>query len=192
MPVAFPARVSELLAEGRMDVRGLIRFELGSGVYGFVRDKVPYEHGGLTYMPGAVISVSAIRQQRGFGSSPVTLELAESPANGLTPEVLQTIENEEYRGRPVHFMDVWLDPDTGGELHVRHRGIYKIGTIDHVEDKRGYVLKATCQPKTLDNSEVNGRRRTDADQRLRKASDRFFEHRVNAGREEIWWGRTRP
>lgn len=192
MPVAFPSRVAELLDEGRIDIRGLIRFDLGSGAYGFARDKAPYTYAGLVYQPGSAISVSSLRQQRGFGASPVTVELAESPANGLTPAVLQTIENEIYRGRPATFFDVWLDPDDGAELHVRQRGKYLIDTIDHVEDRRGYVLKAACRPKALDNSSVNGRRRTDADQRLRNPLDRFFEHRVRAGREEIYWGRARP
>lgn len=191
MPVSYPARVAELLAEGRIMTLGLMRFDLGSGSYGFVRNKAPYTVDGLEYVPGGIISVSALRLQRGFSANTITIELAESPDDGLTPDVLQQVENEDYRWRPVTFKDVWLDPDDGSELHVRTRGKYLIDTIDHDEDpSKGYVLRAIATAKTLDNARVNGRRRTDADQCLRNPADRFMEHRVKAGREKIYWGRT--
>ncbi|MDF2620214.1 MAG: hypothetical protein K0S00_2873 [Xanthobacteraceae bacterium] len=111
---------------------------------------------------------------------------------GLTPEVLLTIEAEDYRDRPVTIYDVYFHPDTGALLHVQALKRGYIDTIDHIDDPEdGYTLEAKCESRALDYTRTNGRRRTVVDQARRAPGDLFFEHAAMRGREVIFWGREK-
>ncbi len=121
-----------------------------------------------------------------------TVTLAASPDDGLTPEVLQTIEAEDYRDRPVTVYDAFFHPDTGALLHVQALKRGYIDTIDHIDNpETGYVLVANCESRALDYTRTNSRRRTVVDQARRSPGDLFFEHAAMRGREEIFWGREK-
>lgn len=190
--INLPSDVLDLLDEGRADVRGMILFVLGTGTYGFIRSLQPMIYSGVTYQPGGLIEVSDIPGALDRSAQAFTVTLAASPDDGLTPEVLQTIEAEDYRDRPVTVYDAFFHPDTGALLHVQALKRGYVDTIDHIDDpENGYTLVANCESRALDYTRTNSRRRTAVDQARRSAGDQFFEHAAMRGREEIFWGRER-
>lgn len=197
--INYSSEVLELLDRGLCDVRGLLRFEFGTGTYGFIRGRSLFEYAGLYYLPGGVIDVSDLPGGTGMEARKFTIRLAASPEDDLTPDVLRTIENEDYRDRPVRIYDAFFHPDTGALIDVRGIRRGYVDTIEHEEnDKDGYTLVANCETRALDYSRTNGRVRSDEDQQRRIASikgqlgiqrDRILEHAATRGRVEVLWGR---
>jgi hypothetical protein len=184
--------VLDLLDEGRIIVYGLIKFELGGGDYGFIKRSTPFTWSGLTYLPGGIIQVSDLPAGTGVAARQFTITLAASPDDGLTPEVIQTIELEDYRDRPVTLYDAYFHPDTGALITVRPLRRGYIDIVIHEEDsENGFVVTAMCETRALDYSRVNGRKRTVTDQARRNAGDLFFQHSARRGREEVFWGRVK-
>lgn len=190
--IVLPSAVLALLDAGRTDVRGLIRFDLGTGTYGFVKALAPFEYGGLTYQPGGVIEVSDISGGVGVAARQFSVTLAASSDDALTPAMLQTIESEDYRDRPVTIYDAHFHPDTGALLHVQAMKRGYVDVIDHEDDASGgYRLVAQCESRALDYTRTNGRKRTPADQARRAPGDKFFDNAASRLREEIHWGRLK-
>ncbi len=191
--ITLPTEVLDLLDEGRVNIRGLIRFDFGTGTYGFIKALSPLEYNGLLYKPGGIISVSDLGSATGLSAQQFTITLAASPDDGLTPEVLQTIEAEDYRDRPVKIYDAHFHPDTNELLFVAPMKRGYVDVIDHVDSATdGYTLIASCETRALDYARTNGRKRSNADQNRRSAGDTFFQHAAMRGRETIYWGQLKP
>ncbi|MGB3814715.1 MAG: DUF2163 domain-containing protein [Shinella sp.] len=186
--------VKALYDEGRIRTRQMLRFEFGTGTYGFIADREELVHGGLTYQPFGLIEVSDLGG--GLGTTAdgnFTIRLAESPDDGLTPAMLTQIEAEDYRDRPVRVMDAHFHPDTWALLQVETVARGYVDTIQHrFGPDGGAYIEAACEGRQLDYSRKNGRFRTMADQKRRDAGDLFFEHAATAGRVELIWGRAGP
>lgn len=190
--IVLPPAVLALFDEGRLSIRGMIRFDFGSGSYGFIRALGPLTWNGLAYQPGGLISVSDLAATMGGSAQAFAVTLAASPDDGLTPAILQGIEAVEYRDRPVTIYDAYFHPDTGALLHVQPLRRGYVDTIRHeTTPDDGYRLIADCETRALDYTRRNGRRRTSVDQARRAPGDKFFEHCAKRGREEIYWGRER-
>lgn len=190
--IALPQTVLDLLDAGKTRIRGTILFEFGTGTYGFIKSDAPYTTGGITYQPGGLIQISSLTSSVGMAAQQFTVSLAASPDDGLTPEVLQTIENEDYRDRPVTVSDLHFHPDTGAFLfhEVLRRGY--VDVIDHDDSaSQGYTIIASCETRALDYTRTNGRLRTTADQQRRAPGDEFYTPASMRGREEVFWGRKR-
>ncbi len=185
--------VKNLYNEGRVSTRQMIRFQFGSGIYGFIARNEPLTFEGVEYKPFGLIEVSDLGSGTGTtADGSFTLTLAESPDDGLTPAVLVQIEDEDYRDRPVRVMDAHFHPDTGELIQVETVARGYLDVIEHsVDDDRGYTLTARCEGRQLDYSRKNGRVRSTADQQRRAPGDKFFEHAGKAGRVEVLWGRTK-
>jgi hypothetical protein len=191
--IALPDEVLDLLDIGRISIRGMIRFDFGTGSYGFIKATAPFEFNGLVYKPSGIIQLSDITGAAGLAAQSFTATLAASPDDGLTPAVLQTIESEDYRDRPVTVMDAFFHPDTGALLFVQTMLRGYVDTIDHVvsaQNGGGYTLVANCYNRSLDYTRTNGRVRSDADQQRRYPGDRIYQHSSTRGREQILWGQT--
>jgi len=189
--MTLPSSVINLLDDGRITIVGLIRFDFGTGTYGFAKSATGLTWSGLTYQPGGMIQVSDFVSGTGTSAQQFTIELAASPDDGLTPEVLQQIELEDYRDRPVTIYDAYLHPDTGVLLHVEALRRGYIDQLRHEESDEGYKLVAECETRALDYSRSNYRKRNAADQARRAPGDKFYSNAATRGREEIWWGRTK-
>lgn len=190
--ITLPDDVLDLLDAGRIAVRGLLRFDFGTGTYGFIKGASDFVYSGVTYHPGGIIEVSDLSGGTGTAARNFTITLAASPDDGLTPEVLQTIEQEDYRDRPVTISDAYFHPDTNELLYVKALKRGYLDTIDHEDDDQsGYVLTMTCETRALDYTRTNGRKRSDADQQRRSPGDKWFLHASTRGREEVFWGRKR-
>lgn len=189
--IALPDEVLELLDSGRISIRGLIRFDFGTGSYGFIKSNAPLEYNGLVYKPSSLITVSDLSSATGLTAQQFVVSLGTSPDDGLTPEVLQTIENEDYRDRPVTIYDAYFHPDTGALLFVQAMIGGYVDTIDHVDSQTtGYSINANCESRALDYTRMNGRKRSDPDQQRRSAGDGFFINAALRGIEEIFWGQV--
>lgn len=190
----YPTALLDLLDEGRVRYAGMIRFDLGEGSYGFIRQSEDYVHAGVTYkaMMENLIEVSDLSYGTGTVAQGFTLRLAESPDNGITPDVLLNIENYDYRDRPVTIYDLHRHPDTGaviGDPVALMRGY--INAISHEEDpSSGFFMTVECESRGLDYSRTNGRIRSQDDQQRRNSGDKFYEHAATAGRIKIKWGKT--
>ncbi|TDW21075.1 hypothetical protein EV128_12244 [Rhizobium azibense] len=189
--MSLSAEVLALYDQGRIKTRQMVRVQLGSGIYGFIQRREPLTYAGVVYQPFGLIQVSEIGGGTGTAADGgFTLTLAESPSDGLTPDVLVQIENEDYRDRPVVVYDAHFHPDTSALIQIEPVARGYIDTIDHNSDRdRGFYLTAKCEGRQLDYSRRNGRKRTVADQKRRDPGDRFFEHASQAGRIEIKWGK---
>jgi len=186
----FSTEVRKLLAKGETAVRGMIRFDFGTGTYGFIKAASPFEYGGLTYQPGGIIRVSNLTERVGGEAEQFTLTLAAAPDAGLTPEVLRTIEQEDYRDQRVTIYDAHFHPRTNALLLVEPRKRGYLDVIDHEEDPdEGYRLVATCESRALDYSRTNGRKRTTEDQARRAPGDLIYANAGQRGRgEPMNWG----
>lgn len=190
---SYDTELLALLDEGRVRYAGMIRFDLGEGSYGFIRQSADYVHAGVTYkaMMEGLIEVSDLSYGTGTVAQGFTLRLAESPDNGITPEVLLNIENYDYRDRPVTIYDLHRHPDNGaviGDPVALMRGY--INAILHEEDpSSGFFMTVECESRALDYSRTNGRIRSQDDQQRRNPGDKFYEHAATAGRIKIKWGK---
>lgn len=189
--MTLPSSVINLLDDGRITIVGLIRFDFGTGTYGFAKSATGLTWSGLTYQPGGMIQVSDFISGTGTSAQQFTIELAASPDDGLTPEVLQQIELEDYRDRPVTIYDAYLHPDTGQLLHVEPLRRGYIDQLRHEESDEGYKLVAECETRALDYSRSNYRKRNAADQARRNPGDKFYMNAATTGRQEYWWGREK-
>ncbi len=187
------AAVKALYDEGRISTRQMLRFQFGSGVYGFIARSEPLTYAGVEYKPFGLIEVSDIGGGSGTtADGSFTLTLAESPDDGLTPDILLGIENEDYRDRPVVVMDAHFHPDTGELIQVETVARGYLDVTNHEADpERGYILTAMCEGRQLDYSRRNGRVRSMADQQRRAPGDLFFQYAGQAGRVEVFWGRVK-
>lgn len=187
--ITLPSDVLALLDEGRITIRGLMRFDFGTGVYGFVRGIQPIVYNSLTYVPGSAIQVTDFSEATGLAAQQFKITLAASPDDGLTPAVLQTIEAEDYRDRPVTIYDAFFHPDTNALLSVQAVKRGYVDNIDHVDTiQTGYTIVANCESRALDYTRTNGRKRSDQDQRRRSATDGWYKHAATRGREQVFWG----
>lgn len=190
----FDPVLLDLLDEGRTDVAGMIRFDLGEGSFGFIHRSWPYVWGGVTFdpLPEGILQITDLPSGTGTAAEGFAIELSESPDNGLTPAVIVQIESYDYRDRPVRVFDLHMHPDTGavlGDPLPQARGY--INAIEHVEDpQRGYIARIECETGAIDYSRSNGRLRTHADQQRRAPGDLGLEHASTAGRVKLNWGRT--
>ncbi|WP_105437508.1 DUF2163 domain-containing protein [Neorhizobium sp. T25_13] len=184
--------VKALYDSGAIITRQMLRFQFGSGIFGFISRSSPLTYAGVEYKPFGLIEVSDIGGGTGTSADGgFTLTLAESPDDGLTPDVLTQIESEDYRDRPVIVMDAHFHPDSGALLQVEVVARGYLDVVEHQTDpERGYILVARCEGRQLDYSRKNGRYRTMTDQQRRSSTDKFFQHAASRGRVDIFWGRV--
>lgn len=188
---AFDSSALATLDAGRIATRGLLRFDLGSGSYGFWNGLGNIVYQSLTYVgAGRLISIDKIDATLDFSISPIVVRLSSVPESALTPDVLATIYAEDWHQKPAILSRAYFNPDTRALLSVER---VSRRVIDRIEDEStvggAAMLVAYLEPVTFDNPKRGFARFGDADQRLIDASDGFFAFAATAGSEQILWGR---
>lgn len=186
-----PSQEAEILLEGgNIAVAELVRFEFTTGTYGFWSGGSDFEYNGLTYVPGGIISISAIDGQWGMAAQGLTMKLAARPEDGLTPEVLATILEEGWHQRPVIVSEALFSPETGALLDVET--IYR-GSLDTLDFQDGpeTVLIAYCESRALDNNREGYRMRSLNDQYMINPGDNFYSFTESAAKTVVPWGQNR-
>jgi hypothetical protein len=188
---SFHADIQAALDAGRVVRREFLRFEFGTGTYGFWTGIGKITYGGLEYQgAGSIIQISSLSGTLDGSSVPIQIRMSSIPNSELTPDVLAGIENEDYSKRPVKLYRGFYDPANYNILDARWP--YWSGTVDYVEheiEPGGQAhLIFHCESRRLDDQKTGYRMRSDEDQRLIHADDRFFEHVATAGSRPIYWG----
>lgn len=174
--MTYPAGVQSNLDAGRFAVRGLVKFEFGTGTYGFWNGTGTLEWNGLSYRPNALIAIKDPPVRMGMEAVPLTIELPASADFGVTPDMLAQIENEAYKNRPVTIYDAHFEPDTRNLMHVEPLYAGYIDYIEHVRRRGTVKLVGHIETTALDNHRDGYRSASNADQQLVSEGDRFFEH----------------
>jgi len=150
--ITLSPEVLGLIDHGQASIRGMIRFDF-SQTYGFWTGTSDLVYNGVTYVPGGIINVSALPAQMGFESQGLELSLACAPSNGLTPEILASIETEIYHQKPVTISDAYFHPKTRALQFVvsLYRGY--VDTIEHEMGSNGH-LTMRCESRAVDNGKT--------------------------------------
>ena len=174
--ITLSPEVLGLIDHGQAAIRGMIRFDF-SQTYGFWTGTSDLVYNGVTYVPGGIINVSALPAQMGFESQGLELSLACAPSNGLTPEILASIETEIYHQKPDTHALLFVEP--------LYRGY--VDTVEHEMGSNGH-LTMRCESRAVDNGKTGYRVRSNADQQLIRNDDNFFQYVESAQKEEVYWG----
>lgn len=174
--MAFPTRLQQLLNEGRVKIGSGVKFEFGTGTYGFFSGKGTLVYNGLTYKGNSIIEIDEPAFALGTTANPITMRLPARSDFGLTPDKLLLIEEEEYKGRPVTLYDFYFDPDNNAFLHAEATFYGYVDTIDHREENGEAWLEANIETEAIDNFREGYRYASHEDQQLVSSGDMFFEH----------------
>lgn len=188
---AYDSDTLTMLQSGRCAERDMVLFDFASGLYGFWTGAGTLEYSGVTYVgAGKLISADEGSYEMGLAPSSLSLSLSSIPDSDLTPDVLATIEAEDYHQRPVTIMRAYIHPDTRALLSVERLWRGYLDQITHdLQAGGGATLTATLESRFRDHTRVGHRIRSDADQRLIDPDDGFYLHAAAAD-AKIVWGRA--
>ncbi|OYZ75347.1 MAG: hypothetical protein B7Y12_12775 [Rhizobiales bacterium 24-66-13] len=180
-----------MLSSGRAAVRDMILFDFASGLYGFWTGAGTLTYAGLDYIgAGKLFDIEDLSFEGGLAPSAVSIKLSAIPEEGLTPDVLASIESENYHQRPVTISRAYIHPDTRALLSVER--VYR-GYLDQMQHDLqvggGATLTAMLESRSRDHTRVGHRVRSDADQRMIDPADGFFRHAPTAD-AKLLWGRN--
>lgn len=188
----FDSNTLALLASGRAVARDLMLIDLASGLYGFWTGVGVLTYQSIDYVgAGTLIQLEPYAAVADLSAVPLVARLKAVPDSALSPDVLATIESEQYHQRPVVSSRSYIDPDTRAVLSVER--CYR-GYIDRIEHEDqvggGAVLVAYLESKARDHTKTGYRMRSDTDQRRINANDGGLRHAAVAATQEIVWGRS--
>ncbi len=138
-----------------------------------------------------MLDLADIRQSTELAALKVTLTLRSIPGTELTPDILATIEEEQYHQRPVTLMTAFLDPDTGALVSVE---VVMRGLVDRIVHKEGdgAVLECQIESRTRDITKTGYRKRSVEDQRRIDPTDDGLKHVATVHTETVRFGRLDP
>jgi hypothetical protein len=174
--MSFPTELQELLDEGRIVVRSLAKFEFGTGTYGVWNGIGTLTWESVDYIPNHLITVEISTFALGTQAVPMTIRMIEDKDAGITPNSLASIEQEDYKNRPVTLYDAFFHPDTRALLHVEPLQSGYCDYIDHVVQGGEAAIEGHIEGRAIDNHREGYRTASHADQQLISPGDMFFEH----------------
>lgn len=169
-------------------------FDLPTGIKGFWGGSGLLTIDGIDYVgAGSLIQMEALAAGTDLSASPVSVTLRAVPEQGLTPDVLATIDDEDYKGRPAAIGVVFFARNDGTLKLMLPRWRGYIDTVTHDWDVgANNVLTGSLEPRSLDHSRRGFRVRGDADQRLIDPDDTFYLHAATVASEQVTYGRASP
>ena len=174
---AYSTDTQNALAGSAIVRRGMILFDFPSGYYGFWDGSGPFTYNSITHQGGAqAFEVELGEENLDLASSKVTLRLKANPELGLTPDVLSTIENENYHQRPVTISRALFDKDTGALISVTPIRRGKVDMVEHIKDGTDYTIVGHIESRSLDYSKRGTAMRSDAEQKAISPGDRGLEY----------------
>jgi len=192
MPRAFTPATTTALEGGRIIDRGMILFDLGSGLYGFWTGVGTFTFETVNYVgSGSLIQVDGIKQSTGLGAVQVVARLTAIENSALTPDTLASIESEVYHQRPCTIMTAYFNADTYVLLsvEVEYRGY--VDRIVHTESIDGQaVLEVHLESKFRDHQRTGYRVRSDHDQKRILSTDNGLRHVTSVSHERVLFGRA--
>lgn len=188
---SFDSTTLALLDSGRMIIRGMVLFDFPSGLYGFWNDVGTLTYAGVDYIgAGQLIGIDQMSFSDISSPASLTLSVAAIADTDLSPDVLATIESEQYHQRPVTISRAYFDPDTLALVSVQRRYRGYVDFFDHDETVGGEAnLTCTVESRARDNTRRGWRTRADADQKRISATDGGMRHAATSGTQDIYWGK---
>ena len=188
---AFNADTVAQLETGRIAKRDMLLFTFPSGSYGFWSGQGPLEYNGVTYIGAQqLIKLEALGSAAGMAALAITATLTSIPNTELTPNVLATIENEDWHQTPVVISKGYFNPDTRELISVERMFRGYFDKLDHITQTGDeYTLTAYFESKARDYQKIGYRMRGDADQRLINATDNSLQYAAVVSQQTISWGR---
>ena len=188
---SFDLDTIALLDAGRVVTRALIEMQFGSGTYGFWSGLGELTYSGLTYVgAGSLIKIGDLDYVSDLSSAAVTLTLTGIANSDLTPDVLASIEDEAYHGRPVILRRAYIHPDTRALVSVERIWRGYVDQVSHSYTIGGEaVLEVACESRARDNTRRGYRTYSDADQRRIDPDDGALRHAATAGAQTVYWGK---
>ena len=179
------------LDAGRFIMRTGIVFYLGCGTYGFWNGPGTFTYGGVDFEPGgSLIEIGDIPAVGNLTAEKVELILRAIANSELSPDILATIENEQYHQRPVAIWQFLFNPDTSALIiAIRHYSGY-IDQIEHQDDEKEYALAASLESRSRDHQKTGYRMRTNADQDQVSSGDKFYQHTSATASVVRKWGKA--
>lgn len=174
--MAFPSELEDLLDEGRVVVRSLVKIALGSGTVGFWNGIGTLNWDGLDYWQNHLLAVNEPVYSTGTTANEFSIEMPESADFGVTPDILIQIDNEDYKNKPITIYDAYFNPDTLELLHVEPMLYGYVDTVDHVYESGEWKLVGNLETTAVDNHRDGYRAANHEDQQLISAGDTFFEY----------------
>lgn len=174
--MAFPSELEDLLDEGRVIVRGLVKVMLGSGPFGMWNGVGTLNWDGVDYIQNSLLSIEEPVYTTGTQANEFTIEMPESADFGITPDVLAGIDSEDYKNKTIIIYDAYFHPDTLELLHVEPMLYGYVDTIDHVIDDGQFKLRGNLESTAVDNHRDGYRAGNHEDQQLVAPGDTFFEY----------------
>lgn len=187
--LSIPSEVETLIESGRFSLRWMIRFDLDSGSTGIWNDTYQITFEDVIYGPLAGnMTFDAIP-----GSSNLNADRLTVVVSNLSTAVVTIIAAEDWHQRPCVLMLAILN-DAGIVQHVIPRFA---GFLDEIEisDAADDLAKVTLaiESNFRELNRINGRTRSDSDQRRILLTDGFFKHAAAANADtNIYWGRKGP
>lgn len=124
----------------------------------------------------------------GGGAQNITLVLS-----GIDPEMLELLDADEVKQAPTtSWRIIW----TGDGKTMLGAYVFNRGRVDKVTSEEVIggeaVVRAAIENAARGLGRRGGRMRTDADQRLVKATDGFFRNVAFAAEKTLYWGGKKP
>ncbi len=174
--MSFPSELEDLLEEGRVVIRSLVRIELGDGPFGFWNGIGTLTWDGTDFLQNHLISVDEPLFTTGTAANEFSIEMPESADFGITPDKLAEIESLDYKNKPITIYDAYFDPDTRELLHVEPMLYGFVDTVDHVFEQDQWKLRGNLESGAVDNHRDGYRAANHEDQQLVLAGDTIFEY----------------
>lgn len=184
--LTIPSEILTLLDEGRYSLRWLLRVDLDDAPTGIWNGSYPLPYEDITYAGiGGNMVFDAIP-----GSTNLATDRVQVTITHLLPDVTQLIEDEDWHQKPATLLLAILD-ESGRPQFITPRFS---GFLDHVEitDAADDLINVivTIESNNRELSRINGDTRSDASQRRRSATDRFFDQTASSNADaNIYWGR---
>jgi len=173
---SYSVPTQDALAASSIIRRGMILFDFPSGYYGFWDGSGPFVYNTITYQGGAqAIEIETADETLALSSNQVVLRLKANPGLGLTPDVLSTIEAENYHQRPVTISKAIFDRDTLALISVTPTWRGKVDRVEHVRDGGDYTIVGYLESRSIDYSRRGTAMRSDAAQKVISAGDKGLE-----------------
>lgn len=188
---AFNSDTLTMLGSGRAVSRGLLLFDFSSGLYGFWDGLGVLSHAGVDYIgAGQLLGVDQVSYTGDLSTSPLTIRLTAVPNSDLDPDVLATIEAEQYHQRPVTLSRAYIDPETRSVVSVERvfRGYVDQITHDYTIGGEATIV-CSVESRARDNTRRGWRTRSDADQKRIASDDGGMRHAAVSGSQDIYWGK---
>lgn len=186
---SYDAPTQAALAASGIVRRGMILFQFPSGNYGFWDGGEPIVYNSITFKPGGqLIEVNAGEQTLGLDANAITLKLYANPDGGLTPNVLATIEAEDYAQRPVTIYKAIFNADTRALISVIPVWRGYVDTIIHHIGEPHYI-EGRCQSRSIDYTKRGTALASNAQQQQISPGDLGLEYAGTIARLQVPFGR---